>query len=251
MSQGSDPGGSDGLGSRRSDRLGFGRGGPGAEHPSDRRPSVRPTWRVERCQLTGSGVLCAPAPALHRLVLVQLRLPARRVLGARHGPSPGPPAALCLRLRRRRPRNRGEITPPNDWPARGAATGAGRRWGRASQPIGARARAAPGQSQAFGPQPTAAPGGGVAAGSSWTRKAGCLCASPLRPGSSCAVPELGSARPCNGLHLDFGAHREAPIECMATAGPAFARKLLDRAAHRLHALRFVSLPRSVSHSRPA
>lgn len=160
-------GGSDGLGSRLSDRLGFGRGGPGAEYPSDRRPSARPTWRIERRQLTGSGVLCTPAPALRRLVLVQLRLPARRVLGARHGPSPGPPAALCLR-QRRRPRNRGEITPPNDGPARGAAAGAGRRRGRASQPIGARARSATGQSQAFRPQPTAAQGGGVTSGRIWT-----------------------------------------------------------------------------------
>lgn len=84
------------LGSGRSDRLGFGRGGPRAEHPSASRPAARPTWRVERRQLAGSGVLCSPAPALRRLVLVQLRLPARRVLGARHGPSPGP--ARCALL---------------------------------------------------------------------------------------------------------------------------------------------------------
>lgn len=67
-----------------------------------------------------------------------------------------------------------------------------------------------------------------------------MCASPLLPVSSRAVPELGSARLCNGLRLDFGAHRGAPSECMATAGCSFARKLQDRAAHRLHALRFTT-----------
>lgn len=217
-------------------------GGPHAEHPSARRPAARPTWRVERRQLPGTGVLCTPAPALRRLVLIQLRLPARRVLGARHGPSPGPPAALCLR--RRRPRNRGEITPPNDRPALGAAAGAGPRRGRASQPIGTRALAAPGQSQASGPQPTAAPGGGVAAGRSWARKGGPVCASPLRPVGSSAAPEPESRSPCSGPRLDFCARREAPAVCTAAAVRAFAGKLLSSAAHPLHARGFISLPGS-------
>lgn len=66
-----------------------------------------------------------------------------------------------------------------------------------------------------------------------------MCASPMRPANSRTAPEAGSTR------------REAPTECMATADRAFARKLLDEAAHRLHALGFISLPRSVSRSRPA
>lgn len=187
-------------------------------------------------------MLCTPAPALRRLVFIQLRLPARRVLGARHGPSPGPPAALCLR--RRRPRNRGEITPPNDRPALGAAAGAGPRRGRTSQPIETRALAAPGQSQVSGPQPTTAPGGGVAAGRRWARKGGRVCAFPLRPVDSSAAPEPESRRPCNGPRLDFWARREAPTVCTAAAGRAFAGKLLSSAAHPFHALDFISLPGS-------
>lgn len=53
------------------------------------------TWRIERGQFAGPGVLRAPAPAIRCLILVELRLLTRPVLGARHGHSPGPPGALC------------------------------------------------------------------------------------------------------------------------------------------------------------
>lgn len=61
-----------------------------------------PTWRVERGQFTGPGVLRAPAPAIHCFIIIELRLLAQPVLGARHGHSPGPPGALCWQRQLRR-----------------------------------------------------------------------------------------------------------------------------------------------------
>lgn len=83
-------------------RLGFRSGEPGSlsvARAGDCRPGGGGpgglTWRVERGQFAGPGVLRAPAPAISRLILVELRLLTRPVLRARHDHSTGPPGALC------------------------------------------------------------------------------------------------------------------------------------------------------------
>lgn len=47
-------------------------------------------------------MLRAPAPAIRCFIIIELRLLARPVLGARHSHSPGPPGALCWQQRLRR-----------------------------------------------------------------------------------------------------------------------------------------------------
>lgn len=97
-------------------RLGFRSRGPRIAAPQPRlagdcgpgEGAGGPTWGVERGQLAGPGVLRAPAPAGHRLIVFELWLLARPVFGARHGPSPGQPGALRWRRRRwRRRQGRG------------------------------------------------------------------------------------------------------------------------------------------------
>lgn len=127
-----------------------------------------PTWRVERGQLAGPGVLRAPAPAVGRLVLVELRLLALLVPGARHSHSPSPPGALCWRRRGRgtAARSRRPMT---------AQRRARRRRGRGLRRAARHSQSgpAPRPRRPIGDRRAAAnlgAGGGAAAGRSWARK---------------------------------------------------------------------------------
>lgn len=134
-----------------------------------------PTWGVERGQLAGPGMLRAPAPAIRRLVLVDLRLLARPVFGARHSHSPGQPGALCWRRRRRRRQlwGRGIAAisrrPMTAQSRRGCGGGGGLARPRVTANRGPR-RGHVSQSATSEPQPTAARGGQVRSWRSWVRK---------------------------------------------------------------------------------
>lgn len=184
-------------------------------------------------------MLRAPAPAVGRLVLVELRERGRPDPSARHGHSPRP-ARCALQAAAAGPRNRGAITPPNDRPAPGAgAAPAGTSPGRASQPIGA----APGPRQPISGCRAAAnrcpPGAGPQLAT-----AGRVRASPLRPPRP-PGPDRTTARPgqlwphlrppwlpspslCNGpagpgsRHLGFFG-KSSVVPTMPRRGPAAKR----------------------------
>lgn len=115
---------------------------------------------------------------------------------ARHAP-----LALLAAAAAAGPRNRGEITPPNDCPAPGAAAApAAASPGRASQPIGARAGAAPANQRPPSRSQPRRAGGRATAGRSWARKrisAG-RPAPPGRPGPV-SLPETRAGTAHHGL----------------------------------------------------
>lgn len=209
-------------------RLGFRSGDAGslsAAEAGDCRPQGGPrgpTWRVERGQLSGSGVLRAPAPAIRCFVFVELRLLAGLFLGARHGQSPGPPGALCWQRRLRR-QGRGTAAR-----SRRPMTAQRRGWWRrrrGPRPAArhSQSRPAPGPFKPISGRRAAAnrgaPGAGPQLGAAGRGSAGRRrVPSPLRPRPGPRRHPQGSAG-CGASHLRFGLPSSAMARDRAPPDP--------------------------------
>lgn len=189
------------------------------------------TWRVESSQLAGPGVLRAPAPAVRRLVLIELRMLVWPVLGARHGHRPSLPGALRCRLHGRgtAARSRRPMT---------AQRRARRRHGRGLRQVARHSQSGPApQPQGpIGGRRAAAnrgAGGGVAAGRSWARKRGAGCASrlpcsaPSRPGPGLSGASRRRSPPPPGRIGRCGGRRPGQSLAFLGHSPSSADRVLD------------------------